>query len=80
MVLMRAGHLIIHDYIRSLLTIILRHLLLVRGKGSNPRPTACVSDALATEPHRQFIYIYIHNNNNNNIRFGIKPNIYIYIY
>ena len=25
----------------------------------DPCPTACMSDALATEPHRQFIYIYI---------------------
>ena len=24
----------------------------------DPCPTACMSDALATEPHRQFIYIY----------------------
>ena len=24
------------------------------GRGSNPCPTACVSDALATEPHRQY--------------------------
>ena len=35
-------------------------------EGSNPCPTACVSDTLATEPHRQYIYIYIY--------------IYLYIY
>ena len=28
--------------------------------GSNLCPTACVPDALATEPPRQLIYIYIH--------------------
>ena len=46
MVLTRAEHLFIHNYIRSLINIILRHILLV-GRGSNPRPTACVSDTLA---------------------------------
>ena len=46
MVLTRADHLFINNYIRSLLNNILRHMLMVR-RGSNPRPTACVSGALA---------------------------------
>ena len=51
-VLTRADNLFIHHYIRSLRV----------GQGSNPCPTACVSDALATEPHRQIsmVYIYIY--------------------
>ena len=52
MVLTRADHLFIHNYIRSLLNIILRPILMLRG--SNPCPTACVSDELPAEPRRQF--------------------------
>ena len=44
MVLTRADHLFIHNYIRSLLNNILTPILMVR---LNPCPTACVSDALA---------------------------------
>ena len=54
LILTRADHLYIHNYMRSLLNIILRPIVLVRtssGRGSNTRPTACVSDALPTEPH-----------------------------
>ena len=45
MVLTRANHLCIHIYIRLLLNIILRPILMVRGL--NPYPTARVSDTLA---------------------------------
>ena len=45
-VLTRADHLFIQNYLRSLPNIILRHILIVRT-GLEPRPTACVSDALA---------------------------------
>ena len=51
MVLTRADHLCTYNYIRSLLN---------NMRGSNPCPTAFVSDALATEPRRQlYIYIYM---------------------
>ena len=46
MVLTRADHLFIPDYIRQLLHIII-DLFDGSGRGSNTRPTACVSDALA---------------------------------
>ena len=49
-VLTRADLSCIHNYIRSLLNIILRPM---SGQGLNPCPTTCVSDALPTEPHRQ---------------------------
>ena len=65
MVLTRADHLFIHNYIRSLQNIIYK-INYWSGRSSNPCPTACVYDALATEPHRQLIYIY--------------NTIYIYIY
>ena len=45
-IFMRANHLCIHNYIRSLLNIIFKTILMVR-RGSNPCPTACGSDALA---------------------------------
>ena len=64
MVVMRADHLFIHNYIRSLLNNILRRYFIklsnIQGQGSNPCHIACVSDALATEPHWQYIYIYIY--------------------
>ena len=58
MVLTRADHLFIHNYIRSLLHIILRSILMVRRTGLEPasyniyigtnlEPTACMSDAIA---------------------------------
>ena len=47
----RAHHLFIHNYIGSPLNIILRSILML-----NTRLTACVSDSLPTEPHRQFLY------------------------
>ena len=44
-------------------------------RGSNPCPTDCVSDALATESHRQLkIYIYIY------IIIYIYAYIYMYTY
>ena len=46
MVLTRFDHLCINYYIRSLLNIILRPILMVR-MGLKPAYTACVSDALA---------------------------------
>ena len=46
MVLTRADHLFIYNYIRSLLNIIVRPILMVRT-GLNPHPTDYVSDALA---------------------------------
>ena len=45
-VLTRAYHLFIHNYIRVLLNNILRPILWSE-RGSNSDPTACVSDALA---------------------------------
>ena len=45
-VLTRSDHLFIHNYIRSLLNIILRPILKV-GWGLNERPIACLYDALA---------------------------------
>ena len=49
-VLTRTGYLFIHNYIRSLLNIIVRPILLTRmssgGRGSNSCPTARVSNAL----------------------------------
>ena len=45
MVLTRADHLFIHNYLRSFMNNILRPILMVRG--SNSCPTARVSDALA---------------------------------
>ena len=54
MVLTRADHLYLHNYIRSLLNIILRLVIMVRTR-LNPGPTACVSDTLATEPHRKLV-------------------------
>ena len=56
MVLTRADNYCIHNYIRSLLNIIL--ILILRpsgGRGSNSRPTDCVSDALTTETRRQYL-------------------------
>ena len=55
LVLMSADHLLIHNYIRSILNIILRPIIMVRPR-LEPAPSARVSDALATEPHRQ-LYI-----------------------
>ena len=46
MVLTRADHLFIHNYIRSLLNYFKTHFIKLIY---NPCPTACVSDALATE-------------------------------
>ena len=52
MVLTKADHLFIHNYIRSLLNIILRPILMVQARLELatwvPRPTARVSDALAS--------------------------------
>ena len=45
MVLMRANHLFIHNYIPYLINIILRPILMVQMR-LNTRPTACVYDAL----------------------------------
>ena len=42
-VLTRADHLFIHNYIRSLLNIILRPILIAGGRDLYPRPSACVS-------------------------------------
>ena len=47
MVLTRANYLFIHNHIRSLLNIILRPILM-DGRGLNPLPNTCVSDALAS--------------------------------
>ena len=62
MVLTRADHLFIHNYIRSLLNNILsaHFIKLINGpdEGRTRVLAACVSDALATTPYRQFIYIY----------------------
>ena len=59
LILTRADHLCIHNYIRSLLNIILRPFYW-SGRGSNPRPTARVSDALANRAtqalHKHMIY------------------------
>ena len=46
MVLTRADHLFIHNYIRSLLNIILK-CIVWSELGFNPCPTICVSDTLA---------------------------------
>ena len=48
-VLTIADNLCIHNYIRSFLNIILKHILMAQGGDleSNHRPTACVSDAIA---------------------------------
>ena len=50
MVLTRSDHLFIYNYIRSLLNIILRHILMVRTRLETatrvPLPNACVLDAL----------------------------------
>ena len=46
MVLTRADHLFIHNYIRSLLNIILKPSLMVRMR-LDPCPTTCVYDTLA---------------------------------
>ena len=50
MVLTRADHLCIHNYIRSLLNIILRPILMVQTRLEPvtlvPSPTSCMSDAL----------------------------------
>ena len=50
-VLTRAEHLFIYNYIRSLINNILRHILMVRKRLEPatrvPLPTTCVSDALA---------------------------------
>ena len=54
MVFTRAYHVFIHNYIRSLLNIILRPILIVRVGPDNPRPIANLSDALANEIHRHF--------------------------
>ena len=54
-VLTRADHLFINNYIRLLPNIIVRSILIVRRKGLEPTPyynIDCVSDALPTEPHR----------------------------
>ena len=54
MVLTRSDHLFIQNYIRSFLNNIVRHILSNwSGRGSNPCPTACVSEALASDPYRQ---------------------------
>ena len=52
----RADHLFRHNYIRSLLNIILRPILMVRGRGSNPRPTGIILPVIPTpiEPHIRF--------------------------
>ena len=59
MVLTRADHLCIHNYIRSLLNIILKPILMVRSR-LDPHPSACVSDALANRATHAVIYIYIY--------------------
>ena len=41
-----ADHYFIHNYIRSLLNIIL-NIFYLSEQNSNPRPTTCVSDTLA---------------------------------
>ena len=59
-VLTRADHLCIHNYIRSLLNNSVRTMLMVRTR-LEPASSACVSDDLETEQHRQlYIYIYIY--------------------
>ena len=64
-VLTRADHLFIHNYIISLLNIILISIVMVlrwhEPVSYRTSYTACVSDVLATEPHSQlYIYIYIY--------------------
>ena len=46
MVLMRADNLFIHNYILSLLHIIIRPILIVRTRLERARHTACVFDTL----------------------------------
>ena len=61
MVLTRAVHLFIHNYIRSLLNIILRPIVMVRT-GLISRPTARVSVAL-TNRATQAVNRYTHGDN-----------------
>ena len=65
MVLTRADHLFIHNYIRSLLNNILS-------------PTACVSDALTTEPHRQVYMLKPINFSYSNISYHMIPTTLTY--
>ena len=55
MVLMRADHLFIYNYIKALLNNILIPIIMV-GWGLDYYPTACVADALSN----WYIYIYIY--------------------
>ena len=63
-VLTRDDHLFIHNYIRSLINIICRPILMVRTRLEPtlwvPQPTACVSDALANRATQAVINIYIY--------------------
>ena len=57
MVLTRLDHLCIHNYIRSLLSIMLRPILMVRTRLELASPAVCMSDALAIQ---LYVYVYMY--------------------
>ena len=57
MILTRTDHLFIHNYIRSLLNIILRPILMVRTRLESGSYDLTY---LPTEPHRQYTIIFIY--------------------